>query len=164
FPILLLKLISDDSVDQTLRMAGAVYFKNYIKRHWDNEGEVDKIAEQDRLEIKNQIVQLMITVPEKLQLQISDALSLIAEADFPERWTSLLPELISKLSPTDYRVNNGILGTAHSIFKRWRSAFRSDDLFLVIKYVLDLFCEPYLQLFQVRYTPKLAYITCLFVY
>ncbi|KAI7905006.1 Cse1-domain-containing protein [Cokeromyces recurvatus] len=91
----------------------------------------------------------MITVPDKLQLQISDALSLIAATDFPEKWTTLLPELISKLSPTDYRVNNGILGTAHSIFKRWRSAFRSDDLFLVIKYVLDLFCEPYLQLFQI---------------
>lgn len=38
FPILLLKLISDESVDQTLRIAGAVYFKNYIKRHWVNVG------------------------------------------------------------------------------------------------------------------------------
>ncbi|KAK4517849.1 uncharacterized protein ATC70_001197 [Mucor velutinosus] len=151
FPILLLKLISDESVDQTLRIAGAVYFKNYIKRHWvnDNEEEADKIAPQDRLEIKNQIVQLMITVPDKLQLQISDALSLIAESDFPEHWESLLPELISKLSPTDYRVNNGILGTAHSIFKRWRSAFRSDELFINIKYVLSMFCEPYMQLFQI---------------
>lgn len=34
FPLLLLKVISDESVDQTLRFAGAVYFKNYIKRHW----------------------------------------------------------------------------------------------------------------------------------
>lgn len=92
-------------------MAGAVYFKNYIKRHWvnvsildiflfssftnyskqDNEDAVNKIAEQDRVEIKNQIVQLMITVPEKLQLQISDALTLIAASDFPEKWESLLP-------------------------------------------------------------------------
>ncbi|CAO3609832.1 unnamed protein product [Mucor hiemalis] len=89
-------------------MASAVYFKNYVKRHWvrDNEEVADKIAEQDRKEIKNQIVQLMITVPEKLQLQISDALALIAASDFPEKWENLLPELISKLSPTDYRVNN----------------------------------------------------------
>ncbi|RCH88978.1 importin-alpha export receptor, partial [Rhizopus stolonifer] len=124
---------------------------NFVKRHWvmENENEADKIALPDRIEIKRQIVQLMITVPDKLQLQISDALSLIAASDFPEKWDTLLPELISKLSPTDYRVNNGILGTAHSIFKRWRSAFRSDDLFLNIKYVLDLFCEPYMQLFQI---------------
>jgi exportin-2 (importin alpha re-exporter) len=33
----------------------------------------------------------MITVPDKLQLQISDALSLIAAADFPQKWESLLP-------------------------------------------------------------------------
>lgn len=32
---------------------------------------------------------------------------------------------------------------------RWRSAFRSDELFINIKYVLDMFCEPYMQLFQV---------------
>ncbi|KAI8365486.1 Cse1-domain-containing protein [Choanephora cucurbitarum] len=151
FPMLLLRAISDEAGDMTIRMAGAVYFKNYIKRNWvlENENEADKIALQDRLEIKRQIVQLMITVPDKLQLQISDALSLIAASDFPEKWDTLLPELISKLSPTDYRVNNGILGTAHSIFKRWRSAFRSDELFLSIKYVLDLFCEPYMQLFQI---------------
>lgn len=36
-------------------------------------------------------MQLMITVPDKLQLQISDALSLIAESDFPAHWESLLP-------------------------------------------------------------------------
>lgn len=33
----------------------------------------------------------MITVPEKLQLQISDALALIAASDFPEKWENLLP-------------------------------------------------------------------------
>ena len=32
---------------------------------------------------------------------------------------------------------------------RWSSAFRSDELFMNIKYVLDMFCEPYMQLFQV---------------
>jgi exportin-2 (importin alpha re-exporter) len=36
FPLLLLKVISDEAVDQTIRVAGAVYFKNYIKRNWIN--------------------------------------------------------------------------------------------------------------------------------
>lgn len=34
FPLLLLKLLSDNNADMTLRFAGALYFKNYIKRHW----------------------------------------------------------------------------------------------------------------------------------
>lgn len=42
FPILLLKVISDDSVDQTVRMAGAVYFKNYVKRHWVRVSSIPK--------------------------------------------------------------------------------------------------------------------------
>ncbi|KAG0191747.1 importin-alpha export receptor [Apophysomyces sp. BC1034] len=121
FPLLLLKLISDENVDQTLRFAGALFFKNYVKRHWvpDTE-EANKITLQDRTEIKSQIVQLMISVPEKLQLQISDALSIIAEEDFPDNWENLLPEL-----------------------------FRTDTLFANIKYVLDNFCAPYMQLFKI---------------
>jgi exportin-2 (importin alpha re-exporter) len=42
-----------------------------------------------------------------------------------------------------------MLQIAHSVFKRWRPKFRSDGLFLEIKYVLELFCQPYLALFQV---------------
>lgn len=34
FPLVLLKLISDETADGTLRMAAAIYFKNYVKRHW----------------------------------------------------------------------------------------------------------------------------------
>jgi hypothetical protein len=60
-----------------------------------------------------------------------------------------LQSLINKLSTTDYQVNNGVLQTAHSIFKPWRSQFRTDSLFIEIKYVLDKFCDPYKQLFAV---------------
>ncbi|KAI9492719.1 armadillo-type protein, partial [Zychaea mexicana] len=131
FPLLLLKLISDNGADMTLRFAGSLYFKNYIKRHWDNEN-ADKIAPQDRQTIKAQIVDLLISVPEKIQLQISDALAIMADEDFPDKWDNLLDQLIGRLSPSDYNVNNGILQIAHSIFKRWRSQFASDNLFLDI--------------------------------
>lgn len=42
-----------------------------------------------------------------------------------------------------------MLQIAHSVFKRWRPKFRTDELFSEIAYVLDLFCQPYLALFQV---------------
>jgi exportin-2 (importin alpha re-exporter) len=57
-------------------------------------------------------------------------------------------QLVSSLSPDNFVVNNSVLHTAHSIFKRWRSKFRSDELFLEIKFVLDRFCQPFLQIFQ----------------
>ncbi|KAI8332444.1 Cse1-domain-containing protein [Chlamydoabsidia padenii] len=150
FSLALLQLIADVNVDQTLRFTGAVYFKNYIKRNWvpDNENS-DNISAEDRRTIKTQIVQLMISVPERTQLQISDALSIMAAEDFPQNWESLMPELTSKLSDTDYKTNNGILQTAHSIFKKWRSQFRSDELFKEILYVLEQFAPKYLALFQI---------------
>lgn len=34
FPLLVIKLIGDQSADPTLRFAAALFFKNYVKRHW----------------------------------------------------------------------------------------------------------------------------------
>jgi exportin-2 (importin alpha re-exporter) len=34
FSILLLHVVATDSYDTTLRLAGALYFKNFIKRNW----------------------------------------------------------------------------------------------------------------------------------
>ena len=44
--------------------------------------------------------------------------------------------------------NKGVLTVAHSIFKRWRPLFRSDELFLEIKLVLDVFTAPFLNLLK----------------
>jgi exportin-2 (importin alpha re-exporter) len=56
---------------------------------------------------------------------------------------------VARLGTTDLVTTNAMLQIAHSVFKRWRPKFRSDDLFMEIKYVLDIFCQPYLALFEV---------------
>ena len=45
-------------------------------------------------------------------------------------------------------MNVGVLQTAHSIFRPWRAATRSDSLFTTINYVLSRFAKPYLQLLR----------------
>lgn len=45
-------------------------------------------------------------------------------------------------------VNNGVLQVAHSIFRRWRPLFRSDELFTEINHVLSKFSAPFLTLLQ----------------
>jgi exportin-2 (importin alpha re-exporter) len=57
-------------------------------------------------------------------------------------------QLVASLSQTDYNVNLGVLETAHSIFRPWRSQVRSDDLFSTINLVLSRFCAPFLALFR----------------
>ncbi|RUS27431.1 CAS/CSE protein [Jimgerdemannia flammicorona] len=108
YPLLVLKLVTDEKTEPTLRFAAALLFKNYVKRNWalvskledvdrlgllgfaDEEPVQDKISPQDRDAIKAQLVDLMIAVPEKIQLQLSEALTIIADHDFPRKWENLL--------------------------------------------------------------------------
>ncbi|KAJ1954573.1 importin-alpha export receptor, partial [Linderina pennispora] len=146
FVVPLLQLVSDAGTDASVRVAAALYFKNFVKRRWpQDEDTEDLLALEDRQAVKKEIVGLMISVPKKLQLQIGEAVSVIADNDFPEQWPDLIQELVTKLSPTDFHVNNGILQTAHTVFKGWRSAFRSDRLYTKINYVLGQFTDAYMQ-------------------
>jgi exportin-2 (importin alpha re-exporter) len=90
----------------------------------------------------------MVSVPPSLQAQLGEAISAIADSDFWERWDTLVDDLISRLTPDNSTVNNGVLRVAHSIFKRWRPLFRSDDLFTEINHVLSKFSTPFLTLLQ----------------
>ena len=100
--------------ESSVRMAAAVYFKNFIKKYWAE----NKLSAQDKNDIKNNIVQIMISVDQSCQLQISDAVIQIANVDFPNDWGNLVPDLISRLNLQDFKINIGVLTTAHAIFKR----------------------------------------------
>ncbi|KAF2710725.1 Cse1-domain-containing protein [Pleomassaria siparia CBS 279.74] len=90
----------------------------------------------------------MVSVPINLQSQLGEAISAIADSDFWERWDTLVEDLISRLTADNATVNNGVLRVAHSIFKRWRPLFRSDELFTEINHVLSKFGGPFLTLIQ----------------
>ena len=77
---------------------------------------------------------------------MGETISIIAELDFPHKWENLIDELVAKFSGEDFVLNRGILLVAHSIFKKWRPLFRSDELFLEIKMVLDKFAQPFMTL------------------
>jgi len=57
---------------------------------------VDKIHAEDRLAIKQQIVNLMLKSPENIQRQLSDAISVIGREDFPSKWPTLMHDLVEK--------------------------------------------------------------------
>jgi exportin-2 (importin alpha re-exporter) len=67
-----------------------------------------------------------------------------------------LQQLVGSISQDNFSINIGVLQTAHSIFKRWKSQFASDDLYREILLVLSQFCVPYLELFKVRLPAHLA--------
>ena len=114
---------------------------------------------------------------------MSDAVSIMGHEDFPGKWLTLMDQLVAKLvlpecTPTpalaaplpdvsvpsavltplgveQFRLVNGVLRTAHSLFKRFRFEFRSDNLWTEIKFVLDTFAPVSTALLQVH-----PYDTC----
>nr|XP_054772876.1 exportin-2-like [Lytechinus pictus] len=161
YAIMLLLLIELDTVDDTIRQSSAITFKNFVKRNWRVvEDEPNKISDEDRLKIKKKIVGLMLSVPLKLQRQLSDAISMIGKEDFPDKWDSLLGELTSQFQSGNFHVINGVLRTAHSLFKRYRYEFKSNALWKEIKFVLDNFAQPLTQLFYVSYFPVGCWCRC----
>ncbi|XP_021570072.1 exportin-2 isoform X3 [Carlito syrichta] len=148
YPLLLLTLL-EKSQDNVIKVCASVTFKNYIKRNWRIvEDEPNKICEADRAAIKANIVHLMLSSPEQIQKQLSDAISIIGREDFPQKWPDLLTEMVNRFQSGDFHVINGVLRTAHSLFKRYRHEFKSNELWTEIKLVLDAFALPLTNLFK----------------
>ncbi|XP_026476841.1 exportin-2 [Ctenocephalides felis] len=149
YPILLLNLIDKAGVDDTIRASGAIAFKNYVKRNWEILPDFpDRIHAQDRTAIKQLIVTLMLKAPPAIQKQLSDAVSIIGKHDFPNKWPELITEMTDKFATGDFHIINGVLHTAHSLFKRYRFEFKSQELWVEIKYVLDRIAKPLTDLLE----------------
>lgn len=145
---ILLEVVANPSIELPTRHAGALFFKNEVKQRWSDEVSTNVVPEADKIAIKSHIIQVMTTIPPNLQKQIGDAVTIIAACDFPSKWETLIKDLIANTSRTDMRVTNGVLQTAHSIFKRWRSQVRTNELFTEIAFVLKDFCEPFLSIMK----------------
>ena len=148
YPMLLLQLADSESTDMHVRLAASITFKNYVKRNWRvKELPGNKIAEVDRDLIKKHIVGLMLKTPEAVQKQLSDAITIIGQEDFPDHWTGLLQEMVDHFKSGDFHAINGVLRTANSLTKRYRYEFKSQKLWQEIKFVLDHFATPFTELF-----------------
>ncbi|CAK4029883.1 chromosome segregation Cse1 [Lecanosticta acicola] len=148
FSLALLQIVSTDSFPLQTRLASALFFKNFVRRNWTDEDGNHKLADNEVTTIKSELIGLMVKVPPALQAQLGDAISVIADSDFWERWDTLVDDLVSRLTPDNAEVNNGVLQVAHSIFKRWEPLYRSDELYTEINHVLSKFAVPFLQLWE----------------
>lgn len=62
---------------------------------------------------------LLYHVMVMFRFQLSDAISIIGREDFPQKWPDLLTEMVNRFQSGDFHVINGVLRTAHSLFKRY---------------------------------------------
>ncbi|KAK6142676.1 hypothetical protein DH2020_023024 [Rehmannia glutinosa] len=124
YGLAVLRLVAEPSVDEQIRQSAAVNFKNHLKGHWAREPNDP----------------------------LSEALTIIGKHDFPKAWPTLLPEVVvtlDKLSQAnDYASVNGVLAMINSLFKKFRYQFKTNELLLDLKYCLDNFAKPLLEVFK----------------
>ncbi|KAL5572133.1 hypothetical protein UlMin_021730 [Ulmus minor] len=155
YGLAVLRLVAELAIDEQIRQAAAVNFKNHLKGRWapasSDEAHSSLIPDGEKEQIKALIVTLMLSASPRIQSQLSEALAVIGKHDFPKAWPALLPELISNLQKaleaSDYTSINGILGTANTIFKKFRYQYKTNDLLLDLKYCLDNFAAPLLEIY-----------------
>ncbi|KAJ8119394.1 hypothetical protein ONZ43_g3645 [Nemania bipapillata] len=165
FSLQLLKIVATESFEQKIRLAGALCFKNFIRHNYvvfqlrsillrvfingsltQDEDRNYKLPLEEVNTIKQELIGLMIACPPTIQTQLGEAISIIADSDFWDRWDTLVQDLVSRFTPDNYKINNGVLEVAHSIFVRWRPLYRSDALYAEINHVLGTFAVPFLTL------------------
>lgn len=98
-------------------------------------------------QIKKNIVNVMVAVPANIQKQISEAIMIICENDFPDQWPTLLQELSQKLTHNDFNVVKGILYTAHALAKKYRDIYETDEIVMEMKLVIQNLAPGLLDIF-----------------
>eukprot|EP01133_Synstelium_polycarpum_P009009 gene9009-10567_t len=159
----ILKLVESSQIDLNIRVLASIIFKNHIKENWrQNDTTETPINRNDKNQIKAVIVNLMLLVPSSVQAQLLEALTAIGESEFPSDWSNLLPELVARLKSTsDYNVINSVLQVINSLFRRYRHQSKSNSILTELKYILEIFPQPYLELFVktgavIKDTPNLT--------
>ncbi|KAL2015956.1 hypothetical protein VTK56DRAFT_4512 [Thermocarpiscus australiensis] len=146
YSLSLLNIVSAPAQPIKTRLAAALAFKNFIRHNYVDEEGNYKLPLDEVQTIKQELVGLMISSPPTIQTQLGEAISIIADSDFWERWDTLTKDLVSRLSNTDFKVTNGVLEVAHSIFVRWRPLFPSNELNREVLHVVETFGDAFIQM------------------
>ncbi|EIE27359.1 Cse1-domain-containing protein [Coccomyxa subellipsoidea C-169] len=147
FALAVLQVVSTDAPIE-IRQAAAVNFKNFVKYRWAPTESVQQLMKDaEKEQIKSLLTGLMVSTPPLVRAQLSEALSVISSFEFPAKWPTLLPELISRLDSGNASTVHGVLETANSIYKRYRNQFMSTALSDELSYSQQ-FVQPLLKSFQ----------------
>jgi exportin-2 (importin alpha re-exporter) len=141
YALLLLRVVVAAEAPPEVRLQGAIQLKNIINQHWQSSEIHDyHLSDMDKASVKSEIVAGSMSVPEKLQPFLSEALSTICNADFPidRNWPQLLPQLMHSLESPDPSVIVAALKVVHAISQKYVTASHTDELWAEIKAVLEL--------------------------
>ncbi|XP_055011384.1 importin-8 isoform X2 [Boleophthalmus pectinirostris] len=96
----LLQIIVSEQVEFPVRQAAAIYLKNMVSQYWqDREPAVGEVVfpfnihENDRQQIRDNIIEGIIRCPESIRAQLTMCLRAMVRHDFPGRWPGVVDKL-----------------------------------------------------------------------
>ncbi|XP_022160682.1 importin-7 isoform X3 [Myzus persicae] len=92
----LLQIVVSSDIEMSTRQASAIYLKNLMYQSWaTREDEPNKftVHEQDRIIIRDTILDVIVQVPELLRAQLTVCLVTMMKHDFPGRWTNVVEKI-----------------------------------------------------------------------
>ncbi|GAB1607703.1 importin-7-like isoform X1 [Argonauta hians] len=123
-PALMMTIVMSDNLEITVKQAAVSYFKNVVKKYWDN-SEIDtdpaatvfSICEEDRAAIRRHIVEAIIHSPDVIQSQLSLSLSVIVKHDYPNKWPSFVEKIAACILSQNHTAWNGALISLYQLVK-----------------------------------------------
>ncbi|KAI8074983.1 armadillo-type protein [Gongronella butleri] len=149
---IVLEIVSSEALELGARQAAAIYFKNRVYRAWDRSKKTAMpISEDDRLVVKERLLQALVTVPNAAQVQLAPSLMTILDKDFPDQWPQFIDQVQSFLTSNDSRlVYVGLLALREVVkIYRWKEADKREPLQQIIQKLFPIVQEVCAQLVTV---------------
>ncbi|KAJ4838508.1 hypothetical protein Tsubulata_030469 [Turnera subulata] len=114
YNVMMLRLVAEPYLEEQMRHAAAVNFKNYLRSRWAPPPDhlVNPIPYAEKEKIKNLTSSVMLSAPCRIQFQLCEAQYLIAKHGCPQSWAGLL--CISPL----YHAPRPLITTPSTVFLR----------------------------------------------
>lgn len=114
----------NNSADAAVALAGAIYFKNLIRRAWQNVHSTPNsvpsasfLPQPDRDYVRVHIVPALASVETRIRAQLLEALKRIISADFPLRYSFLIQQIMDGLASSHSSIMHGALSALRALAK-----------------------------------------------
>ncbi|XP_033645727.1 importin-7-like [Asterias rubens] len=122
----LLRVLMDETIPFPVRQAGVIYLKNMVTQFW-NLREPDSplepipfsIHEDDKVVVRSNIIEAIITSPDLIRVQLAVCLSVVLKYDYPGRWDTVLDTLSNYLTVDNPGTLHGALISVYQLVKNY---------------------------------------------
>lgn len=122
----LLHCIMSEEVEMPVRQAGGIYLKNMVMQFWIEREPVEVgdpipffIHENDKVTIRNNIVEATISAPEPIRVQLAVLIQNIVKHDYPGKWPGIVDKITMFLQSENTGTWLGALLTLYQLVKNY---------------------------------------------